>query len=171
MDNATLTDNFGRKADFRHVILIMTTNAGAREITAGRVGFGGNTNSPTDLAKTAIERMFAPEFRNRLDGWISFDQLSKETIEKVVDKFVGELRAQLTDKKVSLVLSPAARSWLAEKGYDRLYGARPMGRLIQNEIKKPLAEAILFGDLKHGGSALVEVVDEKLVVTTTQAAA
>ena len=164
MDHATLTDNNGRKADFRHVILILTTNAGARDITAGKVGFGSVNSTASDLAKGAIERTFAPEFRNRLDGWIGFHQLPAEVIERIVDKFVGELQAQLDDKKVKLTLTPAARLWLAEHGYDRLFGARPMSRLIQNEVKKPLAESILFGALKNGGEAVVEVVDDKLVV-------
>jgi ATP-dependent Clp protease ATP-binding subunit ClpA len=166
MDHATLTDNFGRKADFRHVILIMTTNAGAREITQGTMGFGASDNStPRNLAKNAIEKTFSPEFRNRLDAWISFDQLSREVILRIVDKFVGELEGQLTEKKVKLELTPKAREWLAEKGFDKLFGARPMGRLIQNEVKKPLAEAILFGSLKHGGTALVDVDGDKLAVT------
>jgi ATP-dependent Clp protease ATP-binding subunit ClpA len=165
MDNATLTDNFGRKADFRHVVLIMTTNAGARDITSGAIGFGPKTGANvSQLAKSAIERTFSPEFRNRLDAWISFDQLQPEVILKIVDKFVGELTAQLVEKKVKLTLSATARNWLAEHGFDRLYGARPMGRLIQNEIKKPLAEAILFGGLKNGGEALIEVEDDKIVV-------
>jgi ATP-dependent Clp protease ATP-binding subunit ClpA len=172
MDHATLTDNFGRKADFRHVVIILTTNAGAREITTGSLGFGSSKATPANLAKGAIERAFSPEFRNRLDGWISFDQLSAEVVTKIVDKFVGELEAQLVDKKVKLTLSPAARKWLAEKGYDRLYGARPMGRLIQNEVKKPLAEAILFGALKDGGEAYVDVSgtgdDAKLTVAPKQ---
>jgi ATP-dependent Clp protease ATP-binding subunit ClpA len=169
MDNATLTDNFGRKADFRHVVLIMTTNAGARDITAGRVGFGGATVNAGELAKSAIERMFSPEFRNRLDAWISFDQLHPVVIERIVDKFVGELQAQLAEKKVKLTLTPAARTWLGEKGYDRLYGARPMARLIANEIKKPLAELILFGDLQHGGEAIVEVAGDKLEIRAVPA--
>jgi ATP-dependent Clp protease ATP-binding subunit ClpA len=146
-------------------VLILTTNAGARDITAGRVGFGSANSEPGDLAKGAIERMFAPEFRNRLDGWISFHQLPTEVIERIVDKFVGELQAQLDEKKVKLTLTPAGKAWLAEKGYDKLFGARPMNRLIQNEIKKPLAEAILFGDLKNGGEVLVDAVDGQLVVT------
>ena len=165
MDHATLTDNFGRKADFRHVIIIMTTNAGARDITAGALGFGQSANqTPRNLAKSAIEKTFSPEFRNRLDAWISFDTLPREVILKIVDKFVGELETQLTEKKVKLELRPAARDWLAEHGFDRLFGARPMGRLIQNEVKKPLAEAILFGNLKHGGVAYVDVDGDKLVV-------
>jgi len=164
MDHATLTDNFGRKADFRHVIIIMTTNAGARDITAGGLGFGASGRTPHSLAKTAIEKTFSPEFRNRLDAWISFDQLAPEVILKIVDKFVAELQAQLTAKKVTLKLTPAARQWLADRGFDRLYGARPMGRLIQNEVKKPLAEAILFGALKQGGTARVDVKDDALVV-------
>ena len=164
MDHATLTDNFGRKADFRHVVLIMTTNAGAQEMSAGTMGFASAGQSALSLSKAAIERVFAPEFRNRLDAWIGFEQLAPEVILKIVDKFVGELRDQLVEKRVTLELTPAARAWLAEHGFDRRYGARPMGRLIQNEVKKPLAEMILFGGLKEGGTALVDVEGGTLTV-------
>jgi ATP-dependent Clp protease ATP-binding subunit ClpA len=160
MDHATLTDNNGRKADFRNIVLVMTTNAGAREIQAGSIGFG--TVTPKLLDKSAIERTFSPEFRNRLDAWITFQSLGAETIRKVVDKFVGQLVDQLKQKKVQIELSDEARSWLAEKGYDRLNGARPMARIIQNELKRPLADAILFGELQHGGVVRVVVQDGKL---------
>jgi ATP-dependent Clp protease ATP-binding subunit ClpA len=163
MDHATLTDNYGRKADFRHVVIILTTNAGAREMTSTSLGFG-QQKSTDEHGKTAIERVFSPEFRNRLDAWISFRQLSPEIILKVVDKFVKELEGQLADKKVTLELAPAARQWLADKGFDKLYGARPMARLIQDQIKRPLADAILFGSLKDGGVVKVIVVDDKLAV-------
>jgi ATP-dependent Clp protease ATP-binding subunit ClpA len=163
MDHATLTDNYGRKADFRHVVIILTTNAGAREMTSNTLGFGPQ-KSTDEHGKTAIERTFSPEFRNRLDAWISFSQLSPEIILKVVDKFVAELASQLAEKKVTLDLVPAARLWLAEKGFDKHYGARPMARLIQDQIKRPLADAILFGNLKDGGVARVIVVDEKLAI-------
>jgi ATP-dependent Clp protease ATP-binding subunit ClpA len=156
MDHATLTDNNGRKADFRHVILVMTTNAGAQELSARRVGFGSDLSDPGN-ARNAIERTFSPEFRNRLDGWVSFESLPPEVIVKVVDKLVRELEGQLAEKKVRIELTPAGRTWLAEHGFDRKMGARPMARLIQNEVKKPLAEKILFGELHDGGIVRVEV--------------
>jgi len=166
MDHATLTDNNGRKADFRHVIIILTTNAGARELTAREIGFGGGAENSGSEAKTktAIERVFSPEFRNRLDGWISFDQLPREVILKIVDKTVAELAAQLVDKKVTIELTQGARDWLAERGFDKLFGARPMARLIANELKKQLADDILFGRLKNGGKVLVKIEDGKLAL-------
>jgi len=167
MDHATLTDNNGRKADFRHVVIIMTTNAGAREMSARKPGFDfgaiGKESTP-DRGKQAIERAFAPEFRNRLDGWIAFDSLPPEVIKKVVDKLVGELQAQLMEKKVAMELSPEARDWLAEHGFDAQFGARPMARLIQTELKKPLADELLFGKLKGGGKVCVEVEDGKIAL-------
>ncbi len=161
MDHATLTDNNGRKADFRNVVLILTTNAGAREMSSKTIGFGGGL-SPIDTskAKEAIERTFSPEFRNRLDGWILFAGLSPETILKVVDKEVGLLQAQLSEKKVTLELTPAARGWLAENGYDPAFGARPMARLVDQTVKKPLAEALLFGTLQRGGIARFDVTPD-----------
>jgi ATP-dependent Clp protease ATP-binding subunit ClpA len=168
MDHATLTDNNGRKADFRHVIVIMTTNAGAQELSARRVGFGTDQSDPGN-ARNAIERAFSPEFRNRLDAWVAFDSLPPEVILKVVDKLVKELQDQLAEKKVRIELSAEGRGWLAERGFDRKMGARPMARLIQNEVKKPLAEKILFGELRDGGTVRVEVADDgkklKLIVT------
>ena len=156
MDHATLTDNNGRKADFRNVVLILTTNAGAREMSSKTIGFGGgDALIDTAKAKEAIERTFTPEFRNRLDGWILFAGLGPEIILKVVDKEVGLLQAQLSDKKVTLELTPAARGWLAEHGYDPMFGARPMARLVDQSLKKPLAEALLFGALQAGGVAKV----------------
>jgi ATP-dependent Clp protease ATP-binding subunit ClpA len=167
MDHATLTDNNGRKADFRHVVIIMTTNAGAREMSARKPGFDfgaiGKEATP-DRGKQAIERAFAPEFRNRLDGWIAFDSLPPEVIKKVVDKLVGELQAQLMEKKVAMELSPEARDWLAEHGFDAQFGARPMARLIQTELKKPLADELLFGKLKGGGKVRVEVTEGKIAL-------
>jgi len=164
MDHATLTDNNGRKADFRHVILIMTTNAGAREIVARPLGFGHDTKPQSTLSrsKDAIEKAFAPEFRNRLDGWIVFGQLSRESVLKIVDKLVAELAAQLKEKGVTIELDDPARNWLAERGFDPLFGARPMARLVQAEVKKRLADRILFGDLKGGGTVKVSVEGEKL---------
>jgi ATP-dependent Clp protease ATP-binding subunit ClpA len=155
MDHATLTDNNGRKADFRNVILIMTTNAGAMEMAAAAIGFGGRSN--LDKGPKAIERLFTPEFRNRLDATVSFHSLSLEIVERIVDKFVMELDAQLNEKKVFLELAPAARKYLAAKGYDPTFGARPMARLIQQEIKRALAEEILFGRLKDGGKATIDL--------------
>jgi ATP-dependent Clp protease ATP-binding subunit ClpA len=154
MDHATLTDNNGKKADFRNVILIMTTNAGAREMSDSGMGF--SPTGVTGKGRGVIERTFAPEFRNRLDAWIAFDALSFETIERVVDKFIGELRAQLVPKNVTLELREGGRAWLAKNGYDRAFGARPMARLIQQKIKEPLVDAILFGKLQSGGSVVID---------------
>jgi len=167
MDHATLTDNNGRKADFRNIILILTTNAGAQEMSTKAMGFG-DMQKPADAtrAKKAIERTFTPEFRNRLDGWILFQGLPPEIILKVVDKEVRLLQKMLAEKKVKLELTPAARAWLAEHGYDPAFGARPMARLVDNTLKKPLAEALLFGDLRHGGTARYDVEGEGLKLKT-----
>jgi ATP-dependent Clp protease ATP-binding subunit ClpA len=177
MDHATLTDNNGRKADFRNVIVIMTTNAGAFEMNRGNIGFGtqsgggGGTGREIDgtKAKGALERTFSPEFRNRLDAWILFRGLSREIILKVVDKEVRALGAQLAERKVQLELSPEARDWLAEHGYDPAFGARPMARLIEERIKRPLSEALLFGDLDHGGVARVDRQDDGLKLSVEPA--
>jgi len=165
MDHATLTDNNGRKADFRNVVLILTTNAGAQEATEKVMGFG-DTVAVADgsKAKRVIERTFTPEFRNRLDAWIAFSGLTPEVILRVVDKEVGLLQKQLDEKKVILDLSAEARQWLAKHGYDAAFGARPMARLIDQSIKKPLAEALLFGDLQDGGTAHVEVSADSLAL-------
>ena len=171
MDHATLTDNNGRKADFRNVVLILTTNAGAREMSSKSLGFGQSGDVvDTSKAKKSIERTFTPEFRNRLDAWVLFSGLTPEVILKVVDKEIGLLQKQLDEKKVKVKLTPEARGWLAEHGYDPLFGARPMGRLVDQAIKRPLAEAILFGELKDGGEALFEVKDDKLVLKSMQPA-
>ena len=161
MDHATLTDNNGKKADFRNIVLIMTTNAGAREMSGAPLGFGAQTN--IGKGKEAIEKMFSPEFRNRLDATITFNPLSQENIERVVDKFIIELDQQLNDRKVFLQLSDRARRWFAERGYDPTFGARPMARLIQNEIKRVLADEILFGKLQGGGKVEVDEQEGKLV--------
>lgn len=161
MDHATLTDNNGRKADFRNVILILTTNAGAQEMAAAAIGFGGRDNLAQGTK--VLERLFSPEFRNRLDSIIRFDSLPLEVIERVVDKFILELDAQLNAKKVFLQISPAARRYLAETGYDPAFGARPMARLIQTEIKRVLADEILFGRLRDGGRVEVDFDGERLV--------
>lgn len=164
MDHATLTDNTGRKADFRNVVLIMTTNAGARELTATPIGFKG-AEGGGDAAKKPIENLFNPEFRNRLDAVVRFDTLARATILKIVDKQLNELRAALQPKNVTLQVSDDARAWLAEHGYDKNFGARPMGRLIDDQLRKPLAEAMLFGELAEGGgNAVAEAQEEKIVL-------
>jgi ATP-dependent Clp protease ATP-binding subunit ClpA len=160
MDHATLTDNQGREADFRHVTLIMTSNVGAREMQARAIGFGDAKRSD---GKKDVEKLFSPEFRNRLDEVVTFHALDPSVMVRVVDKFVGEVSAQLADKKVTLELAPAAREWLAAKGYDKDFGARPMARVIQRELKDSIAEAVLFGALSKGGVARVDVADGKLV--------
>ena len=161
MDHGTLTDNNGRKADFRNVIIIMTTNAGAELISRRTMGFQTQDHS-TD-AMEAIKRVFSPEFRNRLDAIIQFSSLDKKTVASVVDKFVIELEAQLADKKVTLIVNEEARAWLAEHGFDSQMGARPMARVIQENIKRPLADEILFGQLAKGGVIRVRVgEDQKL---------
>ncbi len=154
MDHATLTDNQGREADFRHVTLIMTSNAGAREMSARAIGF---TDGKRGDGNQEIEKIFSPEFRNRLDEIVRFDALASEVMEKVVGKFIVELEAQLAERKIKIELSPAARKRLAEKGYDPDFGARPLGRLIQQKIKNPLTDEVLFGKLKGGGHVVVDV--------------
>lgn len=166
MDHATLTDNNGKKADFRNIILIMTTNAGAREVNKESIGFG--EASVANLSKKAIEKLFSPEFRNRLDATIMFGQLSQEIIKQVVEKFINQLRTQLLEKNVTLELTEAAKDWLAKKGYDRLYGARPMARLIQIEVKEQMAEEILFGSLQNGGRAIIDLQDDKIKVYSSK---
>jgi ATP-dependent Clp protease ATP-binding subunit ClpA len=163
MDSATLTDNNGKKADFRNVILIMTTNAGARDLSSGGLGFR-NASDTKGNAKGVIERTFTPEFRNRLDAWVPFKALDMDVIKLIVDKFIKELNGQLAEKRVLVRLTEDARQWLAKNGFDARYGARPMSRLIHEKIKQPLANEILFGDLASGGSALVEVVGDDLVL-------
>jgi ATP-dependent Clp protease ATP-binding subunit ClpA len=160
MDHATLTDNNGRQADFRHIILIMTTNAGAHEMAATAIGFGGRSNA--DQGAKAIERLFSPEFRNRLDAIISFSSLPMPVIERVVDKFIMELDVQLNEKRVFVHMTPEARRYLAEKGYDPTFGARPMARLIQTEVKRVLADEILFGRLREGGRVEIDGADGAL---------
>lgn len=159
MDHGKLTDHNGKSVDFRNVILIMTTNAGAADMAKPAIGFERDARVGED--KEAIERMFTPEFRNRLDSIITFLALGPEVVAKVVDKFVMELEAQLDDRNVMIELSDEARAWLAEKGYDKLYGARPLSRVIQEHLKKPLAEELLFGELAKGGIAIVDILDDK----------
>ncbi len=160
MDHGKLTDHNGRTVDFRNVILIMTSNAGAMEQAQEAIGFGRERRTGEDIA--AIEKLFTPEFRNRLDAVISFGALPKEVILQVVEKFVLQLEAQLIDRHVHIELSPKAAAWLADKGYDDKMGARPLGRVIQEYIKKPLAEELLFGNLMKGGLVKVGVKDGKL---------
>jgi len=173
MDHATLTDNNGRKADFRNVILILTTNAGAREMKARAVGFGERPMMDASKAKEALDRMFAPEFRNRLDVTVMFGGLDTDTILKVVDKEVKNLQSLLDEKQVTVHLTEKARIWLADHGYDPEFGARPMARLVDNALKKPLAEALLFGQLVAGGKAMAEVKEDgsglELTFITAQA--
>ncbi len=162
MDHATLTDSHGRKADFRHVILIMTTNVGARDLSDRRLGFaeqGSGTSS-----RGALERAFSPEFRNRLDAIVNFNALGTAEIERVVDKQIDELRAMVAAKGVRIELDPAARAWLAAKGFDRAFGARPMARLIERVIKKPLSEQLLFGGLGDGAVVRISVENDEIHV-------
>ncbi len=169
MDHATLTDNNGKKADFRNVIVIMTSNAGSREMSSPTIGFGGGgTNDSESKGKKAIEKFFTPEFRNRLDAIINFNSLDQKIMEKVVDKFMDELKTQLSIKKISLELSNEARTWLARNGHDTRYGARPLGRLIQNEIKDRLSDQILFGELEKGGGVFIDLENDGLVFTFTK---
>ncbi len=163
MDHGKLTDHNGRTVDFRNVILIMTSNAGAREQSQAAIGFGRERRTGEDTA--AIERVFTPEFRNRLDAVISFAPLSKDVISQVVEKFVLQLEAQLLDRNVHIDLSPEAAVWLGDKGYDDKMGARPLGRVIQENIKKPLAEELLFGKLVKGGTVHVGVKDDAIHLT------
>jgi ATP-dependent Clp protease ATP-binding subunit ClpA len=160
MDHGKLTDHNGKTVDFRNVILIMTTNAGASDLAKEAIGFGRESRAGED--EDAIKRLFTPEFRNRLDAVIAFAGLSPEIVARVVEKFVMQLEAQLADRNVTIELSSSAKEWLAERGYDRLYGARPLARVIQEQIKKPLAEELLFGKLVKGGSVKATLKDGKL---------
>ena len=162
MDHGTLTDNNGRKADFRNVILIMTSNAGAQELNRRSVGFLAQDNSTDGME--VIRKTFTPEFRNRLDGIVQFRALPMEVVINIVDKFLTELQAQLDDKRVMLDVDETAREWLAEKGYDEAMGARPMNRLIQDKVKRPLADMILFGALSRGGTARLTIRDNDLAI-------
>jgi ATP-dependent Clp protease ATP-binding subunit ClpA len=167
MDHATLTDNNGKKADFRNVIIMMTSNAGTREMSQQTIGFGDVNKDTASKGKVAVKKMFSPEFRNRLDEIINFNALDLETMEKVVDKFMLELNDQLAAKKVSLTISDSVRTWLAKKGYDPENGARPLVRVIQTEIKDALADKILFGTIQKGGEVHIDLKDDKLVFEYT----
>ncbi len=173
MDHATLTDNNGRRADFRQVVLIMTSNAGSREMSSAAIGFspaGSELGGPADLrgqaarsrAKSAIERMFSPEFRNRLDAVVDFAALSPSVMETIVEKFVLQLESQLAERKIAITLEPAARAWLATKGYDPVYGARPLARVIQRDVRDPLTDEILFGRLEQGGTVRIGFEGDQL---------
>jgi ATP-dependent Clp protease ATP-binding subunit ClpA len=162
MDHATLTDNNGRKADFRQVVLIMTSNAGSRELSAATLGFAGPpagsasaNNVAKSRAKNAIERLFSPEFRNRLDAIITFGTLTPDVMETIVEKFILQLETQLAERRVAITLEPEARAWLAKKGFDAIFGARPLARVIQAEVRDPLTDEILFGKLEQGGTVRI----------------
>jgi ATP-dependent Clp protease ATP-binding subunit ClpA len=159
MDHGKLTDHNGKQIDFRNVILIMTTNAGASDMAKSAYGFTRNKREGEDIE--AINRMFAPEFRNRLDAVVTFGHLPREVIVKVVDKFVMQLDAQLADRNVTIELTDEARNWLVENGYDEHMGARPMARVIQSTIKTPLADEVLFGRLKNGGTVRVVLTTDE----------
>ncbi|UAB78501.1 ATP-dependent Clp protease ATP-binding subunit ClpA [Erythrobacter sp. SCSIO 43205] len=168
MDNGRLTDHHGKTVDFRNVVLIMTTNAGASDMAKSGIGFGDV--SKADAGTEAVNKMFTPEFRNRLDAIVPFAYLGKSTVARVVDKFILQLELQLAEQNVHIQFDSDARAWLADKGYDKLYGARPMGRLIQDKIKQPLAEELLFGKLADGGEVSVTMKDGKPSFELTPAA-
>jgi ATP-dependent Clp protease ATP-binding subunit ClpA len=175
MDHATLTDNQGRQADFRHAILIMTSNAGSRELSSASIGFQLSGEAGASIrgklsetrAKGAIEKLFSPEFRNRLDAIVSFKSLSPSVMESIVEKFVLQLEAQLVERRVAFELDAAARAWLAKKGYDSVYGARPLARVIQTEVRDPLTDEILFGKLEHGGTVRIRLAGDALAFDVT----
>jgi ATP-dependent Clp protease ATP-binding subunit ClpA len=168
MDHATLTDNTGRKADFRNVVLILTSNAGSREMSAKGIGFGEKgrddaaQRASASQARIAIEKVFSPEFRNRLDAIVTFGALAPDAIERIVEKFVLQLEGQLAERHIAITLMPEARAWLAKKGYDPTFGARPLGRVVQREVRDPLTDEILFGQLEHGGTVTIGVADDRL---------
>ena len=159
-----------RKADFRHTVLILTSNAGSREMSAQGIGFadsGGNSNQNTreSRSKSAVERIFSPEFRNRLDAIVTFKALAPEAMEMIVEKFILQLEAQLAERRVAITLEPAAREWLAKKGYDPIYGARPLARVVQREVRDRLTDEILFGALENGGTVEIGAKDDALTFT------
>jgi ATP-dependent Clp protease ATP-binding subunit ClpA len=162
MDYATLTDNNGKSADFRNVIIIMTSNAGAREMSSNSIGFGSQSANTDSKGIKAVKNTFSPEFRNRLDGIVQFNHLSEKVMERIVDKNMKELKAMLSDQGISLSYSANVRSHLAQKGHDPKFGARPLARLIQTEIKDKLTDEILFGELVKGGKLSIGLKDGKL---------
>jgi ATP-dependent Clp protease ATP-binding subunit ClpA len=164
MDHATLTDNTGRKADFRNTVLILTSNAGSREMSVSTIGFSDRDQSASK-SKAAIEKLFSPEFRNRLDAIVTFRPLTPAAMETIVEKFVMQLEAQLAERRVAITLAPEARAWLAAKGYDAVFGARPLARVIQREVRDPLTDQILFGALEHGGTVTIGAPDDHLTFT------
>ncbi len=178
MDHATLTDNNGRKADFRQVVLIMTSNAGSREMSAASIGFGHAAGSDDDArqktaasrAKTALERVFSPEFRNRLDAIVTFGSLTPAVMETIVEKFILQLEAQLAERRIAITLEAGARAWLAKKGYDPVFGARPLARVIQREVRDPLTDEILFGSLERGGTVTIGLDEDRLTFAFDAAA-
>ena len=163
MDHATLTDNGGRQADFRHAVLILTSNAGSREASAGAIGFGDDpTGAARGRMQAALERIFSPEFRNRLDAIVTFGSLTPAVMETIVEKFILQLETQLAERRVAITLDPEARVWLAAKGYDQTYGARPLARVVQTEVRNPLTDEILFGRLENGGTVHIRLQDDAL---------
>ena len=168
MDNGKLTDHHGKTVDFRNTILIMTTNAGASDMARESIGFG--ESSREDVQEEAVKKLFTPEFRNRLDAIVPFDYLPTTVVGRVVEKFILQLELQLADRGVHISLDDKAKAWLTERGYDKLYGARPMGRLIQEKVKQPLAEELLFGKLVHGGEVKVKLKDNALAFEVVGAA-
>jgi ATP-dependent Clp protease ATP-binding subunit ClpA len=162
MDHAALTDNSGRKADFRNVVLILTSNAGSREMSAAAIGFSDDAKTPASRSRAAIERIFSPEFRNRLDAIVTFAPLTPGAMESIVEKFILQLEAQLGERHVAITLTPEARVWLAAKGFDPVFGARPLGRVIQRDVRDPLTDEILFGALENGGTVTIGADGDKL---------
>ena len=170
MDHATLTDNTGRKADFRNAVLILTSNAGSREMSMSSIGFDGGADGADETygrtaaakAKTAIDRVFSPEFRNRLDAIVTFKSLTPDAMETIVEKFMLQLESQLSDRRVAIAMTPAARTWLATAGYDRVFGARPLARVIQKHVRDVLTDQILFGALEKGGTVTIDLADDHL---------
>jgi ATP-dependent Clp protease ATP-binding subunit ClpA len=172
MDHATLTDNTGRKADFRHVVLVLTSNAGSREMSTNAIGFADGVigddvdnalrRASASKSKAAIEKVFSPEFRNRLDAIVTFRSLTPVVMESIVEKFVLQLEAQLAERHVAITLTPEARAWLATKGYDPVFGARPLARVVQKEVRDPLTDEILFGTLENGGTVTISADQERL---------
>jgi len=159
MDHGTLTDTNGKQADFRHVILLMTSNVGARELAQRALGFGEDQGGRAPDGTRAVERLFSPEFRNRLDARIQFQALTPEVMERIVDKLIRQLGDLLAEKKVKIELTEAARHWLAEKGFDPAFGARPLARVVEDAVKRPLTDELLFGNLQSGGTAVIDVAD------------
>jgi ATP-dependent Clp protease ATP-binding subunit ClpA len=182
MDHATLTDNNGRKADFRHVVLIMTSNAGSRELSEGTIGFAERIGDQAHRDETrqknadtrsrsAVEKIFTPEFRNRLDAIVTFKPLSPVVMETIVSKFILQLEAQLAERRIAIALEPEAGAWLAVKGFDPVFGARPLARVIQREVRDPLTDEILFGRLENGGTVTIalDAATDKLAFGYVQA--